>query len=245
MLLALLAVVALSLYVLVGDQLSLEQLAQRESQWRALQQRHPLLVYAVAFLVYAGITGLSLPLATPLTLMYGWYFGWLPGIVLVSFASTTGSTLAFLLSRYFFRAADNDQFGERRAQFKAALHRDGPFSLVTLRLIPLVPFFVINAVMGLTPIATRTFWWVSQLGMLPATVVYVYAGASVPSLETLADQGVQATFTPQQIKQLLFAFALLGGFPWLVRGALRRLRPETRIETHASDAAAGREPPRT
>ena len=97
--------------------------------------------------------------------------------------------------------------------------------LFTLRLIPAVPFFVINAVMGLTPIRTTTFWWVSQLGMLPGTVLYIYAGSRVPGLKTLADRGIGAVFTPGQITQLLIAFALLGVFPLVARWLLRRFGP--------------------
>jgi uncharacterized membrane protein YdjX (TVP38/TMEM64 family) len=139
----------------------------------------------------------------------------------VSFASTAGATMAFLLSRFLFRDAIERRFGERLDKFNLALQREGPFFLFTLRLIPAVPFFVINAVMGLTPIRTWTFWWVSQLGMLAGTTVYVYAGSSVPSLQTLADAGINAVFTPAQLAQILTAFALLGMFPLAVRGLMK------------------------
>ena len=88
-----------------------------------------------------------------------------------------------------------------------------------------MPFFVINAVMGLTPIRTRTFWWVSQLGMLAGTAVFVYAGSSVPNLQTLADQGIGAVFTPSQLTQLVIAFVLLGVFPLIVRYAMKLILP--------------------
>jgi len=197
--------------------ISLQSLAQQESQLRAYQQDHPWLVNGVAFAVYVVITGLSLPGAAALTLVYGWYFGMIHGVLLVSFSSTTGATLAFLISRFLFRDFIQKRFGEQLKDFNRSLEKEGPFFLFTLRLIPAVPFFVINAVMGLTPIRPRTFWWVSQLGMLAGTCVYVYAGSSVPDLKSLADNGIYAVFTPGQLTQIIFAFALLGLFPLLVR----------------------------
>jgi len=208
-------------YYFLSDYLSMEALAEQEQRLRNLQHEYPLFAYGLAFLVYVAVTGLSLPGATVLTLAYSWFFGLARGIVLVSFASTTGATLAFLLSRYLFRDAVQRRFGDRLARFNDALDRDGAFYLFTLRLIPVVPFFVINAVMGLTPIRTVTYWWVSQLGMLPGTAVYVYAGSSVPSLQTLADNGIGAVLSPEQLGRLLAAFALLGLFPLVVRWTLR------------------------
>ena len=214
-------------YVQFGDLLTLESLAARESQLRQFQADNPVMVYGIAFVVYVGVTGLSLPGAAALTLLYGWYFGLLRGVVVVSFASTAGATLAFLLSRYLFGQAVQSRFGTRLSGFNEALRREGPFYLFTLRLIPVVPFFVINLVMGLTPIRALTFWWVSQLGMLAGTTVYVYAGSIVPSLQVLAEQGVQAVLTPGQLTQLVVAFALLGVFPLVVRLIVKKLRPRT------------------
>jgi uncharacterized membrane protein YdjX (TVP38/TMEM64 family) len=208
-------------YYFLSDYLSLEALAEQEQRLRDLQHEYPLFAYGLAFLVYVAVTGLSFPGATVLTLAYGWFFGLVRGFVLLSFASTAGATLAFLLSRYLFRDAVQRRFGDRLARFNEALDRDGAFYLFTLRLIPVVPFFVINAVMGLTPIRTLTYWWVSQLGMLPGTAVYVYAGSSVPSLKTLAEDGIGAVLSPEQLGRLLVAFALLGLFPLAVRWTLR------------------------
>lgn len=221
--LALVVTVGVVVYTQFGESLSLENLAQQESQLREFQQQHPVLVFGVAFLVYAAITGLSLPGAAALTLLYGWYFGIAPGVLLVSFASTTGATLAFLLSRFLFRDTIQNRFGDRLAKFNTALEKEGAFYLFTLRLIPAVPFFVINAVMGLTPIKTWTFWWVSQLGMLAGTFVYVYAGSSVPDLATLAEKGAQAVFTPTQLTQIVLAFVLLGVFPLAARWLMKFL----------------------
>jgi len=186
-------------YTQFGDVLSLESLAKQESQLRDFQQQHPVLVYAIAFAIYVAVTGLSLPGAAGLTLLYGWHFRFAPVLILVSFASTMGATLAFLLSG---------------------------FLLFTLRLVPAVPFFVINAVMGLTPVKTQTFWWVSQIGMLAGTIVFVYAGSSVPSLQTLAEKGINAVFTPVQFTQIIGAFVLLGIFPLAVRWGMKWFSPK-------------------
>lgn len=208
-------------FVLLRDFLTLESLAKQEAQLRDFQQRHPALSYGLAFAFYTTVTGLSLPGATVLTLAYGWFFGLVRGVVLVSFASTAGATLAFLLSRFLFRSSIQNRFGERLAKFNEMLARSGPFYLFTLRLVPAVPFFVVNAVMGLTPISALTFWWVSQLGMLPGTGVYVYAGTSVPSLQSLADGGIGSVYSAGQLSRLFVAFTLLGILPLIVRWALR------------------------
>ena len=208
-------------YTQFGDALSLDSLAKQEAQLRDLQQKHPVLVYGGAFLAYVAVTGLSLPGAAVLTLVYGWYFGFRDGLFLVSFASTAGATLAFLLSRFLFRDAIQSKFGSRLDSFNDSLEREGPFFLFTLRLIPAVPFFVINAVMGLTPIKTRTFWWVSQVGMLAGTAVFVYAGSSVPNLQALADDGISAVFNPTQMTQIFGALILLGLFPLVVRYSMK------------------------
>ncbi|MCA9223815.1 MAG: TVP38/TMEM64 family protein [Planctomycetales bacterium] len=214
-------VVAAAVYWAFGDSLTLSALAERETQLRDWRTQHPVAVYAVAALVYVMVTGLSLPGATVLTLLYGWYFGLPRGVVLVSFASTAGATVAFLVSRFLFREAIERRFHERLQRFDAAWQSEGPFFLFALRLVPAVPFFVINAVMGLTSIRARTFWWVSQLGMLPGTIVYVYAGSSVPSLRTLADDGIGAVFSPTQLTRLVLAFALLGLLPLAARWTLK------------------------
>lgn len=227
--LVLTAVVITAAYLAFGDTLTLKNLAQHEAALRDFQRQYPLLVYGIAFLIYVAVTGISLPGATALTLTFSWYFGFLRGLILISFASTAGATVAFLLSRFIFRDAIQNRFGGRLARFNHALESEGPFFLFTLRLIPAVPFFVINAVMGLTPIRAKTFWWVSQLGMLPGTAVYVYAGSSVPSLQTLAEGGLTAVFSPGRLTQIFIAFVLLGTFPLIARFVMKRISP-TRVD---------------
>ena len=215
------AAVTAAAWLRFGDALSLAAAADQEAALRAFQHGHPRLVYAAAFLVYATVTGLSLPGAVVLTLVCGWYFDFPRAVLLVSCASTTGASLAFLLSRHVFRDAVRSRFGDRLRSVNDALTRDGAAYLFTLRLVPAVPFFVINLVMGLTPMRLRTFWWVSQIGMLPGTAVYVWAGASVPDLQVLADRGVGGLVSPP----VLAAFAALGVFPLLARRVLRRFTP--------------------
>lgn len=207
-------------YLKFGDTLSLDSLASREQSLRDYQAGHPVMVVGIAFAIYVVVTGLSLPGAAVLTLVFAWFFGFGRGLVLVSFASTAGATVAFLVSRFVLRDTIQAKFGEKLAGFNAALEREGAFYLFTLRLIPVVPFFVINLVMGLTPLKTRTYWWVSQVGMLPGTAVYVYAGSQFPSLQVLAEKGAGGIFTPQ----LFIAFAILGLFPIAVKKIMARVR---------------------
>jgi len=208
-------------YTQYGDALSLEHLAQRENELREYQQRHSVLVYGVAFAIYVAVTGLSLPGAAVLSLVYAWYFGFIRAVVLISFASTMGATVAFLLSRYLLREWIQNRFGGKLTAFNQNLEKEGAFYLFTLRLIPAVPFFVINVVMGLTPMKTGTFWWVSQVGMFPGTIVYVYAGSSVPDLATLAEEGAAGIMRPH----LLAAFFVLGLFPLIAKKLLALFKP--------------------
>ncbi|MEM8864302.1 MAG: TVP38/TMEM64 family protein [Planctomycetota bacterium] len=222
-----LLVIGIGVGIAFRDQLSLSALAEQESQLLAFKESNPVAVYAIAFAVYVAVTGLSLPGAAVLTLVMGWFFGVVAGTILVSFASTAGATIAFLFSRFLLRDTIQNKFGDKLTWFNEQLDRDGPFFLFTLRLVPLVPFFVINAVMGLTRIKTATFWWVSQLGMLAGTFVYVYAGSAVPNLTTLAEEGVNAVFTPSFLLQITIAFGLLGTFPLAAKKAVDWLKPKS------------------
>lgn len=220
-LLAVVALLALSWWL--GPQMSLARWADREQSFRTLVETAPIATIAVAALIYVAITGASLPGAAPLTLFYGWLFGFWIALPLVSCSSTAGATVAMLASRWLFRGAVERRFAGRLGGFRAALAAEGPYYLFTLRLIPAAPFFVVNALMGLAPIRVRTYWWVSQAGMLPGTALYVYAGSSVPSLRKLADEGLAAVFDPGQLTRLTVALALIGLFPWLARLGVKRL----------------------
>ena len=199
------------------DQLQLDELARRETEFRGYYAAHPWLTLAAAFLAYVVVAGLSLPGAAAMSVFYGWLFGLWRALVLVSFASTAGATIAFLLSRYVIGEAIQARYGDRLAALNAAVERDGAFYLLTLRLIPQVPFFVINVAMGLTKLRAWTFWWVSQVGMLPGTIIFVLAGASAPSLQQIADQGLTSLLD----WRLVTALTLLGATPLLIRWTLR------------------------
>jgi pyruvate/2-oxoglutarate dehydrogenase complex dihydrolipoamide dehydrogenase (E3) component/uncharacterized membrane protein YdjX (TVP38/TMEM64 family) len=166
------------------------------------------------FLVYVFVTAISLPGAAVMTLAGGALFGLLWGTVIVSFASTIGATLAFLVSRFLLRDSVQARFGDRLRAINEGVRREGAFYLFGLRLVPVFPFFLINLLMGLTPIPTRTFYWVSQLGMLAGTVVYVNAGTQLGRIERLS--GIVSP-------ALLASFALLGVFPLIARRALALL----------------------
>lgn len=181
--------------------------AQREELQGAVG-RHPVLSVAVYFAVYVAVTGLSLPGAAILSLIGGALFGRWLGTAIVSFASTTGATLAFLLCRYLFRDAVQRRFGPRLQAVNREVEANGPFYLLTLRLVPAFPFFVVNAVMALTPLRVWTFWWVSQLGMLPGTFLYLNAGTELGRIRSPGD-----VLSPT----LIASFALLGVVPLLVR----------------------------
>jgi uncharacterized membrane protein YdjX (TVP38/TMEM64 family) len=228
---------------LYGSAEILELLALQESRAEQYRIDHPMAVFGVAFLIYVGVTGLSLPGAAVLTILFGWFFGFLPALVLVSFASTTGATFAFLISRYFLRDSIQNQFGNRLIIFNESLKKEGAAYLFTLRLIPAVPFFVINLVMGLTPIRTATFWWVSQLGMLPGTAVFTYAGSSFPEIATIqaviAEHGVSGLLTNSgselNLANLFLALIALGLFPVALKFFMKFYR-KTPIQSNDSNA---------
>jgi pyruvate/2-oxoglutarate dehydrogenase complex dihydrolipoamide dehydrogenase (E3) component/uncharacterized membrane protein YdjX (TVP38/TMEM64 family) len=172
---------------------------------------HPWQTVAGFFALYVAVAGLSLPGATLLTLVAGAIFGLLWGTVLVSFASSVGATLALLVSRFVLRDWVQARFSGQLQGVNRGVEKEGAFYLFTLRLIPAVPFFVVNLVMGLVPIRARTFYWVSQLGMLPATLVYVNAGRQLAAIDSLA--GIVSP-------ELIGAFVLLGVFPLAAKKAI-------------------------
>ncbi|MCA9132339.1 MAG: TVP38/TMEM64 family protein [Planctomycetales bacterium] len=212
-----------ALFWMFRASLTLDFLASKESQLRAWQVAYPLLTPTAALAIYVAVAGLSLPGAAALTLVCGWYFGFWKGLLVVSFGSTGGALVAFLLSRYLLQEWIQNKMAERLGRINEAFEREGAFYLFTLRLVPAVPFFVINAVMGLTKIRATTFWWVSQLGMLPGTAAYVYAGSTVPSLKSLADHGAGSVLS----WQLLAAFALLGILPLAIKKVVALARKRT------------------
>ncbi|USE36473.1 FAD-dependent oxidoreductase [Endozoicomonas sp. SCSIO W0465] len=211
LLLAVLVAVIGAFYLLNGQQYLTRDFFQ------GLYRDDPVLTAAAFFVIYVAVTGLSLPGAALLTVVSGAIFGLFQGLLLASFASTLGATLAFLLSRTLLRDWATQKFAGYLDTINQGVKKDGAFYLVTLRLIPAVPFFVINLVMGLTAMRVRTFSWVSQLGMLPGTAVYVNAGAQLGLVEELSLKGILTL-------PLIASFILLGIFPWIARMLMEWLR---------------------
>jgi pyruvate/2-oxoglutarate dehydrogenase complex dihydrolipoamide dehydrogenase (E3) component/uncharacterized membrane protein YdjX (TVP38/TMEM64 family) len=201
----------------VHSVLNLESIKSSQADFIDLYQTSPWQVLAAFFIVYVLTTALSLPGAALLTLAAGAFFGFFTGLVLVSFASSIGATLAFLSSRYIFRDAVQQRFGEKLQAINTGIAREGAFYLFTLRLVPIFPFFLINVLMGLTSIPVRTFYIVSQLGMLAGTMVFVNAGTQLARIESLS--GIMSP-------SLLLSFSLLGIFPLLAKKILNVVKQQ-------------------
>lgn len=170
----------------------------------------------VYFFAYVAITAFSIPGAAVVTLLGAALFGFFTSLFLVSFASTIGATLAFLSSRYLLREWVQNKFGAKLETLNQGVEKDGPFYLFSLRLIPVFPFFLINLLMGLTPISTTKFYLVSQLGMLPGTMVYLNAGTQLANIDSLS--GIVSP-------SVLASFVLLGLFPVITKWIMAKLRP--------------------
>ncbi|MBB1353035.1 FAD-dependent oxidoreductase [Pseudoalteromonas sp. SR45-5] len=191
--------------------LTLDGLKGSMDQFNQYKEQSPLLVIGGFFLLYVVVTALSLPGAAILTLAAGALFGLVEGLLVASFASTIGATLAFLVSRYLLRDTIKQRFPERLAAIDAGVEREGGFYLFTLRLVPVFPFFLINLLMGVTSIKSWTYYWVSQAGMLAGTFVFVNAGTQLAQIESLS--GILSF-------NLILSFALLGIFPFIAKGIL-------------------------
>ncbi|MBL0560525.1 FAD-dependent oxidoreductase [Aeromonas hydrophila] len=198
----------------LGHYLSLPQLQARQAELAALVDRHFVSAALLFVAVYVVSTALSLPGASLLTLAGSAVFGVVWGLLLVSFASSIGATLAFLSARFLLRDWVERRFGDKLASLQAGMKKEGALYLLSLRLIPIVPFFLVNLLMGLTSIRVSTYYWVSQLGMLPGTFVYVLAGSELANLTSTGN-----ILSPG----LMVALTLLGLMPMLLKGLLRRL----------------------
>ena len=213
LLLILLIITLISIWFIfdLGQFLTLDYFKNQQASIEAWKSDNPLIAVATFAAIYITVAALSLPGAAILTLAGGAIFGLLWGTVIVSFASTIGATLAFFVSRSLLQDWVQTRFGDKLKTINEGIKKDGAFYLFTLRLVPLFPFFVINLLMGLTPIRVSTFYWVSQTGMLAATLVYVNAGTQLAQIETL-----QGILSPE----LLISFILLGLFPLLAQKTL-------------------------
>ena len=206
--LVIVGVLGVFFYLDFSQYLSLEHIKEQQTNFLEFYKENTLLAMGAFTGVYIVSTALSLPGAVILTLLGGALFGLLVGTILVSFASSIGATLAFLVSRLLLRDWVQNKFGSYLKSFNDGVQKDGGFYLFTLRLIPAVPFFVIYLVMGLTPMKAITFYGVSQLGMLAGTIVFVNAGTQLAQLDSLS-----GILSPE----IIFSFVLLGIFPFLAR----------------------------
>lgn len=209
--LALVLICAIAAYFIfdLGQIISLENFKASQADIVAAKDANPFVYITGFFILYVAVTGLSIPGAAIMSLVAGALFGVVIGTIIVSFASTIGATLAFLSARFVLRDWVQGKFGERLRAIDDGLEKDGAFYLFTLRLIPVFPFFVINLLMGLTRVKTGTFFWVSQLGMLPATIVFVNAGTQISRIESTA-----GLLSPT----LIASFVALALFPWAAKG---------------------------
>ncbi|WP_147821320.1 TVP38/TMEM64 family protein [Salidesulfovibrio onnuriiensis] len=195
----------------LGQYLTLEYFKASRDHFTALYETHKLLVLVSYFVIYVISTALAVPGALALSLAGAALFGFWTGLVVISFASSIGASLSFLVSRYLLRDWVQNRFGDKLVRINRGIEEEGAFYLFTLRLIPAFPFFAINLVMGLTPMRLVTYYWVSQVGMLPGTMVFVNAGKELGKIESLS-----GLISPS----LLISFALLGLFPLVTKKVL-------------------------
>src|SRR6266852_5692904 len=216
----LLGLIAVFFALDLGQYFQLESFKSKQSAMEEFRRANPLAAARIFFATYVAVTGLSLPFAAVLSLAVGAIFGLLWGTLIVSFASSMGATLAFLSSRFLFREPVRSRFGDRLRAIDAGLEKEGAFYLFALRLVPAVPFVLVNLLMGLTPIRARTFYWVSQIGMLPATIVYVNAGTQLATIKSIS-----GILSPALIGSLV----LLGIFPLVARYVVESVKARRRL----------------
>lgn len=199
----------------INQYLTLEYIKTQQESLQAVTEQHPVLMLGGFFVLYVVVTALSLPGAAVMSLAGAAVFGFVPALIIVSFASSIGATLAFIVARFLLHDLVQQKFGDRLKAINEGVRKDGAFYLFSLRLVPAIPFFLINLLMALTPIRTWTFYWVSQVGMLAGTAVYVNAGTQLGQLESLG-----GLLSPE----LIGSFILLAAFPWIARWIRDRAR---------------------
>jgi len=205
----------------LNEYLSLDYFNSQKADLFDFYGKHPLQVMAGFFLLYVIVTGLSLPGAALMTLGGGAIFGFWIGALLVSVASTIGATVACFVSRTLLKDWVQQRFGDRLAPVNKGVEEDGGFYLFSIRLVPVFPFFLVNLLMGLTPIKLSTFFFVSQLGMLPGTLVYVNAGKQLANINSVGQ-----VMSPE----LLGSFVLLAAFPLLARKIMSAINFRREVE---------------
>jgi uncharacterized membrane protein YdjX (TVP38/TMEM64 family) len=199
-----------------GDLFTLENAKQQHEALKQTISENLIQSAAIYFAVYVAVTAFSIPGAAVVTLLGAALFGFWISLVLVSFASTIGATIAFISSRYLLRDWVQSKFGDKLEAINQGVEKDGSFYLFSLRLIPVFPFFLINLLMGLTPIKVSRFYLVSQVGMLPGTMVYLNAGTQLAEIDSLS--GIASP-------TVIGSFILLGLFPIIAKWIMQKVRP--------------------
>ncbi|AQW57181.1 TVP38/TMEM64 family protein [Vibrio owensii] len=199
-----------------GQYLTLENAKAQQQALNSFIDQNFVFAAATYFFAYIAITAFSIPGAAVVTLLGAALFGFWTSLLLVSFASTIGATIAFLSSRYLLREWVQSKFGNKLNAINQGVEKDGAFYLFSLRLIPVFPFFLINLLMGLTPMSVARFYLTSQIGMLPGTAVYLNAGTQLATIDSLS--GIVSP-------TVLASFALLGLFPIIAKWVMNKVRP--------------------
>jgi len=199
----------------LNQYLNFEFLKERHDYLERVYRESPEIFIALYMLIYIAIAALSLPGVAVATLAGGAIFGFLPALIAASFASTIGATIAFLISRFLLRDYVHERYGDKMKKIDEGFRQEGAFYLFALRLVPVFPFFIINLLMGVTAIRTITYFFVSQLGMLPGTAAYVFAGTQLSEINSPAE-----ILSPQ----ILLAFAILGLLPIIAKKVIGAVR---------------------
>lgn len=216
------ALVGVYFFFDLGQYLTLAFVKTKQAEFASLYAEHTVLVIGGYFFLYVLVAALSVPGAVVMTLLGGGLFGFWVGLVVISFASTIGATLACLVARFILRDWVQGAFADKLAVINRGIETEGGFYLFTMRLIPAFPFFAINLVMGVTRMPLFTYYWVSQVGMLPGTAVYVNAGKELARIDTLS-----GILSPT----LLASFALLGLFPLVIKKVMAKVRSRRATST--------------
>ena len=206
----------------VHRHLTLDELIAREDQLRTWTDQHTALALVVTLVLYVVVS--FVPGTAGKALVCGWLFGVWWGVLIVNLALTTTAVVTFWLGRYLFRDAIRSRWGPHLAGIDQALTRDGAFYLFALRVLH-SPYTITNYLLGTTSIRTRDFWWATQLGMLPSNVIFVYAGAQLPTLRQISGDGISGIFTPG----LIAAFVALSVLPLLLRSVFRSWHPTMEV----------------
>jgi uncharacterized membrane protein YdjX (TVP38/TMEM64 family) len=218
-------VVCVLVYFLFRNYLDWETLVRREQELRLFTVKRTFVAVVAAWCFYFVVAATSVPGTWIVSMFYGWLFGFLPAVLIVILAATAGATMNFWLSRYLFRAWVEQHIARRWPNFDTAFESGGGYYLLTMRLIPGIPFIVVNSLMGLTKMPTREYWWITLFGMLPGTCAFVWAGASAPRLQELSERGISSVLT----WQLMLSLTVLGLLPLVLRRILTKPKKQSTV----------------